>query len=77
MTEQTITALLVILGTILTAAQARTSWRLSRLGRENRALWFYTRHLIDWGYRPRIPGEPPPEPPKSIAHLYDFGDRQS
>lgn len=58
----------------LTAAATRTRQQLDRLARENRALWYYTRHLIDWGYRPHGAGERPPDPPQSIAHLYEFGD---
>ena len=81
MSESTLIALLSLLGVLgaagitwLTAAQARTSKKLDRLARENQALWYYTRHLIDWGYRPRKPGELPPEPPETVKHLYEFGD---
>lgn len=81
MTEQTLVAMLGVLGTLgtaalvwLTAAQTRTARKLARLASENQALWYYTRHLIDWGYRPHGPGDRPPEPPQSIRHLYEFGD---
>lgn len=53
-------------------AQARTEKRLASLTQENRALWRYTRHLIDWGYRTGT--GPPPEPPEEIKNLYQFGD---
>ena len=46
--------------------------RMTRFERENHALWYYTRHLIDWGYKNA--DEPPPLPPQSIAHLYEYGD---
>ena len=74
MTEQTLVALLGLLGVVLGAAQARTALKLSRLARENHALWYYTRHLIDWGYKPHRADERPPEPPESIRHLYEFGE---
>lgn len=81
MTEGTIWALLALLGTLgaaglswLTVQQTATRRKLHRLARENHALWYYTRHLIDWGYRPHGPNERPPEPPESIRHLYEFGD---
>jgi len=81
MSEQLIIALISLAGVLgttglawLTAAQARTSRHLDRLARENRALWYYTRHLIDWGYRPHGASEHPPEPPESIRHLYEFGE---
>jgi hypothetical protein len=56
----------------LTAAQAATRRNLAQFARENRALWYYTRHLIDWGYTHST--EPPPAPPESIRHLYEFGE---
>ncbi|MGO2139824.1 MAG: hypothetical protein ACTH30_05375 [Leucobacter sp.] len=81
MTPPTLTALLSLAGVLgtaalawLTAAQVASRKRFARYERENRALWYYTRHLIDWGYRPRGPGERPPEPPESIRHLYEFGE---
>lgn len=81
-------ALLGLIGTLaaagiawLTAAQVRTSQtqtrqaqHIKRIESENRALWYYTRYLIDWGYRPHGPGDIPPAPPDPIAHLYEFGD---
>ncbi len=71
-------SLLGVLGTVavgyLTAAQARTRADLARLTRENRALWYYIRHLIDWGYRPHEQGERPPDPPEPIRHLFEFGE---
>jgi len=75
MTEGTVIALLAVILPVLGATQARTSVKLGRLARENRALWYYTRHLIDWGYRPHGPSDRPPEPPESIKHLYEFGDK--
>ena len=56
------------------AAQLASRKRFARLVRENRALWYYTRVLIDWGYRPHTGA--PPEPPESIRHLYEFGDSE-
>lgn len=81
MTENTIGALLALIGVLgaagisyLSVAQAATRRKLNRLVRENRALWYYTRHLINWGYKPHRDGEHPPEPPESIRHLYEFGE---
>lgn len=71
------TELVTLFVTLLTAfggIQIRNTVKFNRLARENRALWYYTRHLIDWGYRPRDPEDVPPEPPSSIAHLYEYGD---
>lgn len=90
MTDPTLGALIALLGTLgaaalayLTAAQARARseqrlqrTRLENLAKENRALWYYTRVLIDWGYRPRKDGAVPPEPPESIRHLYEYGATQ-
>lgn len=87
MSEQVIVALLPVLGTLgaaglawLTAVQARQRAEqkqqradIDRITRENRALWYYTRALIDWGYRPDHARAAPPEPPESIRHLYEFG----
>lgn len=77
--EQTIIAVISAVATLgaagittLAAVQARQSRRLTTLQKENRALWYYTRHLIDWGYK-HGPGTPPPQPPEAIAHLYRFG----
>jgi hypothetical protein len=79
MTEQVMTALLTLLGTLgtaalvwLTAAQARTWKRLSRAEATHHALWLYTRILIDHIYRGGDP--PPPPPPAHIAHLYEIGE---
>lgn len=81
MTEDTLTAAigaLAVLGVAafgwLTTAQIAARKRFNRIMRENRALWYYTRHLIDWGYRPRVDGELPPQPPDAIKHLYEFGE---
>lgn len=87
MSEPIWIALLGLLGLLgaaalawLTAAQtrARAEQRQQRidfenLAKENRALWYYTRVLIDWGYRPNKEGTVPPEPPESIRHLYEYG----
>lgn len=79
MTESTLTALIAALAALgaagiawLTAAQASTRRSIARIAVENRALWYYTRHLIDWGYKNA--DEPPPDPPESIRHLYEFGE---
>lgn len=79
MTEATIVAILGALGLLgvaalawLTAQQAATRKNIARIEQQNGALWYYTRHLIDWGYK-NAEG-PPPAPPESIRHLYEFGD---
>lgn len=79
MTEGTIAALLSLLGVLgaaalawLTAAQAANRKNIQRIEKQNNALWYYTRHLIDWGYKNG--DEPPPDPPESIRHLYEFGE---
>lgn len=90
MSEATLIALISVLGVLgtaalawLTAAQTRAKAEQARqrrdfdnLKKENRALWYYTRVLIDWGYRPRAAGAAPPEPPESIRHLYEYGASQ-
>lgn len=87
MSAPALAPILALLGTLgaaalayLTAAQARARAEqrqqradLENLAKENRALWYYTRVLIDWGYRPRKDGAVPPEPPESIRHLYEYG----
>lgn len=76
MSETVIAALIALVAALGGAAQVRTSRKLTRLSRENHALWYYTRHLIDWGYRPHGPGDRPPDPPESIKHLYEFGEHE-
>lgn len=80
MTEDTLNALLPVLGVLgvaalawLTAAQARTWRRLQRAEATHHGLWLYTRILIDHIYRGEDP--PPPPPPGHIAHLYEIGDQ--
>lgn len=87
MTDGTLGAIIAALAVLgvaaigwLTAAQTRARAEQARqrkdfenLAKENRALWYYTRVLIDWGYRPQADRMTPPEPPESIRHLYDYG----
>mgnify|MGYP000969613991 CR=1 FL=1 len=65
---------LIAAGGWLIGAQIAARRRFARIMRENRALWYYTRVLIDWGYKPHTGA--PPEPPDSIKHLYEFGDTE-
>lgn len=90
MTQPTLVAVLGVVGVLgaaalawLTAAQTRARAEQARqrkdfenLAKENRALWYYTRVLIDWGYRPHADRMTPPEPPESIRHLYEYGATQ-
>lgn len=72
--------MVAVLGT-LSAQLHKANERSAELGRkvdrvraENHALWRYTRGLIDHIYKGD--GSPPPEPPASISHLYEYGDAE-
>jgi hypothetical protein len=41
--------------------------RLAKLENHNRALWMYTRELIDHIYQQKPP--PPPEPPAAVVNM--------